>query len=112
VLLLHRTHEAMRRRPLAFAANFRGVHHYVPMIVGLDYEHLGEHASYRQALWHSVMRALCHRAQFVPLGIGAGVEKRRFGATAQARSAFAQTDDHYSQELLAALDAEALGAGT
>jgi hypothetical protein len=52
------------------------------------------------------MRALDHGAQFVPLGIGAGVEKRRFGATAHARCAFAQTDDHYSQELLAALDAE------
>ena len=111
LLLLHRTHEAMRRRPLAFAANFRGARHYAPLIVGLDYTHLEEHASYRQALWHSVMRALRHRAQFVPLGIGAGVEKRRFGATARARSAFAQTDDHYSQELLAALDAEALGAG-
>lgn len=112
LLLLHRTHEVTQRRPLAFAANFRGARHYAPMIVGLDYTHLEEHASYRQALWHSVTRALHHRAQFVPLGIGAGVEKRRFGATAQARSAFAQTDDHYSQELLAALDAEALGAGS
>jgi 7-keto-8-aminopelargonate synthetase-like enzyme len=111
LLLLHPAHDAMRRRPLAFAANFRGARHYVPMIVGLDYEHLEEHASYRQALSHSVMRALGHRAQFVPLGIGAGVEKRRFGATALPRCAYAQTDDHYSQELLAALDAEALGAG-
>jgi 7-keto-8-aminopelargonate synthetase-like enzyme len=106
LLLLYRTGEVSRRRPLAFAANFRGARHYVPLVVGLDYEHLHEHASYRQALSHSIMRALDHGAQFVPLGIGAGVEKRRFGATAHARCAFAQTDDHYSQELLAALDAE------
>jgi 7-keto-8-aminopelargonate synthetase-like enzyme len=112
LLLLHGANEAQRRRPLAFAANFRGERHYVPLVVGLDYDHLAEHASYRQALRHSVLRALDHRAQFVPLGIGAAIEKRRFGATAQPRSAFAQTDDHYSQELLAALDAEALGAGT
>jgi hypothetical protein len=42
--------------------------------------------------------------------MGAGFEKRRFGAHVQERVAFAQASDHYSAQVLAALAADARGA--
>jgi hypothetical protein len=42
--------------------------------------------------------------------MGATLEKKRFGAHVQERVAFAQTNDHYSAELLAAIAADARSA--
>jgi hypothetical protein len=96
--------------PVAFGAQFIGERHYAPMIVGLDYEYMRSHHSYRQALRQSLLRARAHRSDRVLLGIGADLEKRRFGATGHTRCAFVQASDHYGQEVLAAVEADALRA--
>jgi hypothetical protein len=72
------------------------------MIVGLDYAYVRSHHSYRQALRQAVLRARERGARRVLLGMGAGLEKRRFGARAERRLAYVQVSDHYAQEVLAA----------
>jgi 7-keto-8-aminopelargonate synthetase-like enzyme len=95
---------------VAFGAHFAGGRHYAPMVIGLDYAYVHSHHSYRQALRAAMLRARALGARRVLLGMGAGFEKRRFGAHAQERVAFAQASDHYSAQVLAALAADARSA--
>jgi 7-keto-8-aminopelargonate synthetase-like enzyme len=97
-------------RPVAFGAHFIGSGHYVPMLVGLDYDYVYSHGCYRQALRTALLRARTHGARRVLLGMGAPLEKHRFGARPQKRFVYVQTGDHYSAEVLAELDAGALAS--
>jgi hypothetical protein len=93
---------------VAFGAHFVGEGHYVPTVVGLDYDHVRAHGAYRQALRQSLLRARSLGATRMSLGMGAGLEKRRFGARAEQRCAYVQVADHYGAELLAAVEAQVL----
>jgi hypothetical protein len=106
-LLVLRLADEPDAAPVAFGAHYAGAGHYVPMIVGLDYAYVRERHSYRQALRQAVLRARERGAERVLLGMGAGLEKRRFGALAERRRAYVQAGDHYAQEVLAALAGEA-----
>jgi hypothetical protein len=106
-LLLLRLADEPDAPPVAFGAHYAGAGHYVPMIVGLDYAYVREHHSYRQALRQAMLRARERGAERVLLGMGAGLEKRRFGALAERRRAYVQVTDHYAQEVLATLAGEA-----
>jgi 7-keto-8-aminopelargonate synthetase-like enzyme len=108
-LVLLRLREA--DRVVAFGAHFVGARHYAPMIVGLDYGYVRSHGAYRQALRQAVLRARELGSRRVLLGMGASLEKRRFGAHVQERWAFAQASDHFSAEVLASLAADARSAG-
>jgi hypothetical protein len=99
-----------RAEPVAFGAHFVGARHYAPMIVGLDYGFVRSHHAYRQALRQCLLRARALGSRMVLLGMGAALEKRRFGAHPQQRVAFAQASDHYSAQVLAALADDARGA--
>jgi 7-keto-8-aminopelargonate synthetase-like enzyme len=109
-LMVMRLRDHPSKQPIAFGAHFIGPRHYAPMIIGLDYEHVRTHHSYRQALRQALLRARAHRSERVLLGMGASLEKHRFGATATKRCAYAQSAEHYNQEVLAAIAAEALAA--
>jgi hypothetical protein len=93
----------------AFGAHFIGARHYAPMVVGLDYDYVRSHHSYRQALRQALGRARELGATRVLLGMGATLEKRRFGARAETRCVFAQASDHYSIEVLATIEADVMG---
>ncbi|HET6550958.1 MAG TPA: aminotransferase class I/II-fold pyridoxal phosphate-dependent enzyme [Solirubrobacter sp.] len=95
---------------VAFGAHFLGARHYAPMVVGLDYEYVRSHSAYRQALRRAIVRGRELGSKRVLLGMGATFEKSRFGAHVQGRVAFAQTNDHYSSEVLAALAADSRSA--
>jgi 7-keto-8-aminopelargonate synthetase-like enzyme len=97
--------------PVLFGAMFVGARHYAPIVVGLDYDFVQSHSSYRQGLRHALLRARALGSKRILLGMGARLEKRRFGAEAQDRVAFVQISDHYSQEVLASLAADARSAG-
>jgi 7-keto-8-aminopelargonate synthetase-like enzyme len=97
--------------PVAFGAHFIGSKHYAPMIIGLDYDHVRSDHSYRQALRHALLRARVHRSDRILLGMGASLEKHRFGATSEHRCAYAQAGEHYSQEVLAEIAAGSLTGG-
>jgi 7-keto-8-aminopelargonate synthetase-like enzyme len=109
-LMVMRLHGEPGHAPVAFGAHFIGAHHYAPMIIGLDYEHVRSDHSYRQALRQALLRARAHRSDRVLLGMGASLEKHRFGAAIEHRCAYAQSADHYSQEVLAGIAAESLAA--
>lgn len=98
-----------RPQPVAVGAHFIGGAHYAPLIIGLDYDYLESHHIYRQAMRQALLRARELGARRVLLGMGAPVEKQRFGARRHARCAFAQASDHYSSEVLAMLSAAAPG---
>lgn len=98
-------------RPVAFGAHFIGREHYAPMVIGLDYDYVTSHRAYRQALLQAIRRGRAHGARRVLLGMGAPLEKRRFGARPQRRAAFVQAVDHYGMEVLASLEADAGARG-
>ena len=93
--------------PVAVGACFVGPEQYVPLVLGLDYRYVRSRGLYRQCLLQAVRRAQHHGLQRVLLGMGAPLEKRRFGAGAQQRYLYLQTDDHYPFDVLAELAAEA-----
>jgi hypothetical protein len=106
--MVMRLREQPALAPVAFGAHFIGHNHYAPMIIGLDYQYVRSHHSYRQALRQALLRARAHRSQRILLGIGATLEKRRFGASTQTRCAYIQTADHYDQQTLDLIAAETL----
>jgi hypothetical protein len=75
------------------------------MVVGLDYEYVRSHHSYRQALRQALLRARHHGAERMYLGMGATLEKTRFGAHVVKRVAYVQASDHYSADMLATYSA-------
>jgi len=111
-LMVMRLHGDASQVPVAFGAHFIGSHHYVPMIVGLDYEHVRSDHSYRQALRQALLLARTHGSDRILLGMGASLEKHRFGATVEHRCVYAQSGVHYSQEVLAGVAAESLASAT
>jgi 7-keto-8-aminopelargonate synthetase-like enzyme len=96
--------------PVAFGAHFIGARHYAPMIVGLDYNYVRSHGVYRQALRRALLRGRELGAERILLGIGAPLEKQRFGAHTVSHHAYVQSSDHYSHEVLATLEAGAHAA--
>ncbi len=88
---------------VGFGVLFVGARHYAPMVIGLDYRYTSTHSLYRQMMRNALKQARVHGSKRVLLGMGATLEKRRFGAHVQERVAFAQTNDHFSAEVLAAL---------
>src|SRR5262249_41644604 len=68
--------------PIAFGAHFIGAHHYAPMVVGLDYDYVQSHGVYRQGMRQVLLRARALGAERLLLGMGAALEKQRFGAHA------------------------------
>jgi 7-keto-8-aminopelargonate synthetase-like enzyme len=93
-------------RPVAFGAHFVGREHYAPVVVGLDYDYVLSHRAYRQGLHRAIRRGRELGARRVLLGMGATLEKRRFGAKAEPRCAFVRATDHYAMEVMASLEAD------
>lgn len=99
------------RLPVAFGAHFVGREHYSPLIVGLDYGYVRPHRAYRVALLTMLRCAAAHGLRQVYMGMGAPLEKHRFGARAQKRFAYVQASDHFAMEVLAAIEADAGAEG-
>ena len=86
---------------VAVVGCFAGKQHYAPTVVGLDYEYVESRGLYRQSLRHMLLRAQQRGLDTVFLGMGAGLEKRRFGARPQRRALYVQVDDHYAADVIA-----------
>ena len=102
IVCLHIAGEAL---PVAMLAGFKGPEQYVPLLVGLDYRVLASHGIYRQCILQAVLWAKALGSKRVHFGIDASLEKRRFGAKAEARCAYLQATDHFGHEVLANLEA-------
>jgi len=96
--------------PVAFGAHFIGAHHYAPMIIGLT----TSTSALTTAIDRRSVKRSCAPAHItsdrILLGMGASLEKHRFGASVEHRCAYAQSGEHYSQEVLAGIAAESLAA--
>jgi 7-keto-8-aminopelargonate synthetase-like enzyme len=75
---------------LAVGACFIGAGGYSPMVLGLDYRFVRTHGLYRQCLYQAIQRARVHGSRRVFFGMGAPLEKRRFGAMPEASAIFLQ----------------------
>ena len=60
LVLLRLAGEPADRAPVAVGAAFIAENHYVPMIVGLDYDYVQSHRSYRQMIRQMQLRARAH----------------------------------------------------
>jgi hypothetical protein len=63
------------------------------------------------ALLTVLRRARAHGSRRVLLGMGASLEKRRFGAQPERRCAYFQAREHFNIELLAQIQADVGAAG-
>jgi len=113
LLLYHRDEHGGRRSelPVAFGAHFLGRDAYFPLVIGLDYDYVLAHGTYRQMLWQAMKRARDLGYPRLYWGMGASLEKRRFGARTERRSAWVQAADHYNMDVLEQIGAEAGSLG-
>ncbi len=92
--------------PVGVGAAYVGPEQYCPMVIGLDYRYVQSHRSYRQSLLQALRRSVANGKRRVLFGMGASLEKRRFGARPQSHVAYVQTSDLYPQAVLAQMEAE------
>ncbi len=100
---------ALDHLPVGMALNYVGDRHYVPLIVGLDYDYVETGGLYRQCLRQVIARARKLELERLCLGMGASLEKRRFGAHAISRHLYLQTEDHYVYDALARIAIDHVG---
>ena len=105
-LTLKPSEDEIHETPQAFVAAYVGPERYVPAIVGLDYRAVGLHGSYRQCIRQVIRRAESHGSLRIELGMGAELEKERFGARRLRRSFYIQSLDHYQHDVLSLLAME------
>lgn len=101
ILLFRPRSSAPDSLPVGMGACFRGAHAYCPTIVGLDYDFVRTRGLYRQNLRAVFARARRLGYDKVQLGMGAGLQKRRFGAAAEPASIYMLAEDHYAFDILA-----------
>jgi hypothetical protein len=97
---------------VAVGACFIGSDQYVPTVLGLDYRYVYSHRSYRQCLLQAVRCARQHGLRRILFGMGAPLEKRRFGAKPEKSGLYLQAADEHHFDALVALAAEAAASGT
>ena len=93
--------------PQAFVACYVGPEQFVPVVPGLDYRAVDGQGAYRQLIRAVIERARERGAERVLFGMGAELEKERFGAVGVKRLLYIQSGDHYQHDVLSLLAAEA-----
>ena len=77
---------------------------YMPLMCGLDYDYVYSHRVYRSLLLTILQRGQSLGATTVHLGMTAGQEKQRVGATSEPASAWMMKRDTYSSAVLQNLE--------
>ncbi len=84
---------------------YKNIHKtYIPAFVGMDYKYLQQFHIYRQLLFQTIKRAIELNYNHIALGLTAGFEKRKLGATVYSIYAYIQTADNYTLELMGILE--------
>ena len=86
---------------------YAGPRQYVPVVAGLDYAYVEARGLYRQCIRHVLERARQRGIGRVLLGMGAALEKRRFGARTLNRVLYVEARDHYASDVIAQMSAGA-----
>jgi 7-keto-8-aminopelargonate synthetase-like enzyme len=91
---------------VAVVGCYAGIGVYVPTVIGLDYRFVYDRGLYRQCLRHILERARELGRSRVLFGMGAALEKRRFGAHATRNALYVQIHDTYAFDAVAQMSAE------
>lgn len=83
--------------------SYRNAGTYNALLVGLDYQYVRTHNTYKQLLYQTVMRAKLASCDKVDLAFTAGLEKKKVGAKAEGTYAYVQAMEHYSLAILDAM---------
>lgn len=89
-----------KHQPIAVVFCYRSEKIYCPLIIGIDYDYLHSHAVYRQSLFQLVKRANEIKAPETHFGMGAAMEKKRFGLKALSMVGYVQADDNFSMDVI------------
>ena len=81
-------------------AAYAGREHYVPVVTGMDYALVESHGLYRQLLSQTVRRAEALGVRHISFGMGAELEKLRFGARPCERVMYVQSHDRFHHDVL------------
>jgi 7-keto-8-aminopelargonate synthetase-like enzyme len=92
--------------PVAVVGCYAGIDVYVPTVIGLDYRWVYDRGLYRQCLRHILARARELQRARVLFGMGASLEKRRFGAQATRNALYVQINDTYAFDAVSQMSAE------
>ena len=98
------THES---RIVSILGGYKGIDNYTLMPIGLDYDYVFSHGSYRQTLFQALKRARQNGYSKVNFGLSADIEKRKLGAKQHPKSAYMQAKDNFNFELLETISSAA-----
>ncbi|GAA3573365.1 bifunctional aminotransferase class I/II-fold pyridoxal phosphate-dependent enzyme/GNAT family N-acetyltransferase [Snuella lapsa] len=77
---------------------------YVPAFIGMDYQYVRSHHTYRQLLFQTIKRAMAMGFKRIDLGMTAAFEKRKLGATVTEKVAYLQTADNFILDQLGVME--------
>ncbi len=73
---------------------------YCGVLLGMDYRYSREYKLYKHILYQATMRAWALNKQRIYLGVTAGQEKKKYGATLIPKVGYLQAQDNYKLELV------------
>lgn len=92
-----------KREPVAFLLSHKDDDNYSALIVGLDYDFVVSHGTYKQILYRSVWRAWELGCSKLDLAYTADGIKKKVGAKQLQVTAFVQSTDHFNHIQLSVL---------
>jgi len=94
-------------RIVAIEVCYKGINQYIFLPIGLDYDYVYSHGSYRQTLFNGLKRARQLGYNKVNWGLSADIEKHRLGAKQYKKTSYVQAKDNFNFELLEAISSTA-----
>ena len=88
------------KQPIAVMFSHKTAINYNALIIGLNYDYVRTHNTYKQMLYQTVMRAKEIGCQKVDLAYTAELEKKKVGARPYQVCAFVQSMDHFNQVVI------------
>ena len=85
---------------VAVMFSFAGVEEYTALIVGLDYNYVRSHNTYKQILFQTVMRSRELGCTSIDLAFTATAVKKKVGAAPVAARAYVQVLDHFNMSVI------------
>ncbi|MEN0004791.1 MAG: bifunctional aminotransferase class I/II-fold pyridoxal phosphate-dependent enzyme/GNAT family N-acetyltransferase [Bacteroidota bacterium] len=98
------------RKPIAVMFSYKFETDYNALIIGLNYEYVRSHNTYKQMLYQTVLRAKAIGCEQVDLAYTAELEKKKVGARPYQVCAFVQSMDHFNQVVISSFAKQAAAA--
>lgn len=103
IIRLYLKEGAEGRKPVAVLFSHKRGENYHALIVGLDYDYVHSHNTYKQILYRSVWRAWELGCTHLDLAFTAELEKKKIGARPYPNCIYVQSADHFNQAVLTTL---------